>query len=97
MTDLRRTPDLHRLLQSVLDGHVVHHCGNCGPWPRGWSWSEGGHMTDESQRDMDDLWHARLVTFKVPADPCGNAVLILTAGRERLTQWDNRWPVGGVA
>lgn len=94
---LPRTPELHALLQSVADQHVVHHSGNCGPWPTGWSWSEGGHMTDESVRDVDTLWHAALVTFSVPANSCGNTALLTFEGSARLSAWNERYPKGGVA
>jgi hypothetical protein len=92
MTDLRRTPELHNLLHSVAEAHIVHHSGTCGAWPRGWSWSTGGHMTEQDQQDVDDLWHARLITFDSPADPCGNRCKLTFAGSERLSEWDTRWP-----
>lgn len=97
MTDLRRTPELHNLLHAVAEGGIVHHSGTCGAWPRGWSWATGGHMTDQSQRDVDELWHARLVTFDSPPNPCGNTCKLTFTGSGRLSEWNVRWPVGGVA
>jgi hypothetical protein len=97
MTDLRRTPELHTLLQAVADENIVHHSGTCGAWPRGWSWSTGGHMTAQVEADVDDLWHAGLITFESPANPCGNRRLLTFAGSERLSEWNARWPLTGGA
>lgn len=94
MTDLRRTSELHNLLQSVAEGHVVHHSGTCGAWPMGWSWETGAHMTSQTQVDMDDLWHAGLVTFTTPSNPCGNKAMLTFTGSGRLSDWNARWPKG---
>ena len=97
MSRLARTPALHRLLDAVAEGHVVHHSGNCGPWPTGWSWSEGGHMTNETVYDVDTLWHAQLVSFDIPANPCGNLAKLTFDGSARLASWNERYPKGDVA
>jgi hypothetical protein len=54
-------------------------------------------MTEQDQQDVDDLWHAQLVTFDSPADPCGNRCKLTFAGSERLSEWNARWPTGGAA
>lgn len=97
MTLLRRTPELHRMLQSVADGHVVHHSGTCGAWPTGWSWTEGGHMDEASQHGVDVLWSGQLVLFDMPPKPCGNLAKLTFDGSARLAEWDVTWPVGGAA
>lgn len=97
MTLLRHTDTLHRLLQSVADGHVVHHSGTCGAWPTGWSWSEGGHMDDETQLQVDVLWNSTLILFDMPPKPCGNLAKLTFDGSERLAIWDAAWPAGGAA
>lgn len=98
---LHRTPELHNLLHAVAEEHVVHHSGTCA-WPRGWSWVTGGHMTEQTQIDVDSLWHAGLITFTTPANPCGNKALLTFAGSERLTDWNtcnpaNPYSTGGAA
>jgi hypothetical protein len=94
---LHRTPELHHLLQSVAEGHIVHHTGTCGAWPEGWSWETGGHMDPQTQDDMDSLLHAHLVAYSHPAKPCGNAVSLTPSGGERLSTWNERWPEGSAA
>lgn len=96
-TILRRTPDLHRMLQSVADGHVVHHSGTCGAWPTGWSWSEGGHMDDATQHEVGVLWGNGLIVFDVPAKSCGNLAKLTFDGSQQLPTWNLAWPKDGAA
>ena len=96
MSRLARTPELHRLLDSVAEGHVVHHSG-CSAWPLGWSWSDGGHMDNQTNDVVDTLWHAQLVTFQTPSKPSGNTALLTFEGSERLASWNERYPREGAA
>lgn len=96
MSRLARTPELHRLLDSVAEGHVVHHSG-CTPWPFGWSWVDGAHMDNQTNDIVDTLWHAGLVTFPTPPKSSGNTAVLTFEGSRRLAEWNVRYPKGGVA
>jgi hypothetical protein len=96
LTALRRTPELHNLLDAVAKGNVVHHSGTCGAWPMGWSWGSGGHMGPQTQSDVDTLWHAQLITFDVPPKACGNACILTFDGSARLAEWNAQWSAKAV-
>ena len=96
MSRLQHTPSLHSLLQSVAERKVVHHSG-CGAWTVGWSWADGGHMTDAANADVDTLWHAQLVSFDIPAKSCGNLAKLTFDGSARLDEWNQRFPKDGAA
>lgn len=90
------TPELHNMLDAVRKGNVVHHSGTCA-FPRGWSWSTGGHMNEETQRWVDILWDRKLILWDLPPNPCGNTAKLTFDGSARLAEWDAAWPVGGAA
>jgi hypothetical protein len=92
-----RTPELHNLLDAVSAGRVVHHSGDCGAWPTGWSWIEGGHMTPQAQADLDSLHRHRLVQWECSHDTCGDAAYTTTSGQELLEKWDTDYPKGSAA
>lgn len=91
MSRLQHTSSLHSLLQSVAERKVTHHSG-CGAWTVGWSWADGGHMTDETQDVAEQLKHAGLIAGT------GECLGVLTfAGSERLSQWNETYSKGRAA
>lgn len=54
-------------------------------------------MDDNTNSDVDTLWHALLITFSTPSNSCGNKAVLTFDGSARLAEWDQRFPKDGAA